>query len=91
MRRKSLWRLWWLNHFGKRDCGLEHASGDYVVAVYYGGYWCEQRILGPFDYATGEKVWNREFSKGHGALLYRLTNVTELPLNERRRREHADT
>lgn len=90
MRRKSRFRLWWLEHFGKRSCGLEgqpiSEDTHYIVRVFYGGYWCEESLEGPFaTYEQAAAIWGEEWDKGNGAIIYTCENATRLALDARRR------
>lgn len=79
MRRKSGLRLWLMEHLPRRTSGLGKPISEaphYIVRVYYGGYWCEESLEGP--YATSDEaaaVRREHWAKGCGAVVYRCTSI----------------
>lgn len=65
---------------GKRVSGLGKPISEadhYIVRVFYGGYYCEETLEGP--YATIEEaaaVVRERWDAGTGAVVYRCSNVT---------------
>lgn len=83
LRGKSALHLWLLEHFGRRTCGLGKPISEdphYIVRVFYGGYWCEESLEGPF--ATEEEAADMlrdRWAEGFGAIAYRCTNMRISP------------
>jgi hypothetical protein len=62
-----------------RTCGLGKPISEedhYIVRVFYGGYWCEESLEGPFaTHEEAETLLHEQRSKGHGAIMYRCSSV----------------
>jgi hypothetical protein len=86
MRRKSRLRLWLLDHLPKRSCGLGKPISEaphFIVRVFYGGYWIEESLEGPF---TTEReamsVWDEMHAKGYGAIIYSCVNTRNVSASD---------
>ncbi len=65
---------------GRRRSGLGKPISEddhYIVRVFYGGYYCEETLEGPYATLEAAKAIRAEqHEKGNGAIIYRCSNVT---------------